>query len=39
MADIRVVIQKPINLIGGDVDGGHAYSIYTSAQIIDGGNA
>ena len=39
MADIRVVIQKPINLIGGDVDGGHASSVYTAAQVINGGNA
>ena len=36
---IRVVIQKPINPVDGDIEGGHASSIYLSSQVIDGGNA
>ena len=39
MAKIRVIIQKPINLIDGDVEGGNASSVYTQAQVINGGNA
>ena len=39
MANIRVVIQKPVTLIDGDIEGGHANSIYLASQVVDGGNA
>ena len=38
MAKIRVVIQKPVQSVANNIDGGSPSNIYLMSQVINGGN-
>lgn len=38
MACVNVVIQKPVQSIANNIDGGSPSNIYLISQVINGGN-
>ena len=38
MAKIRVVIQKPVQSVANNIEGGSPSNIYLISQVINGGN-